>query len=719
MTRREFLRLSILYATATVLAACAPAVPEKPPATPSPIPSGTIPPPTLVSPRSPTPLATLSPTPLPTNLADRLRIFKAGYPRGYFFRIAEDWASNEKIDYAQWERTFNRLLGIEGKTMDEEIPGRGKRDTEFFVRFKQQHPDQLVLVHYNGDARDPGQQENKFFAGHWLYFNGAKITADIAAENGETEIQVSDASLFRTNMGRYNSSNEDVGLCELDAQGQPNWLASEQVQLVSVDARNRTIRVKRGAYGTPPRAFKSNRAYAAAHCTEGPWSPKANLLWFYNYATTCPRDANGKSCGDVLAQDLAERFQPGSALEPLDGIEFDVLFHSLTGNPRGRAPDANADGVADVGLVDNVNVYGNGVVEFCRQLRKLMGENRLVMADGWLARNQRAFGILNGIESEGWPSLFDSKIDDWSGGLNRQAFWIANSRAPRFSYINHKFQSGDSDFNGHAQFPYATHRLVFAGAAFTDSAICYALVPTADKGELTGIWDELWMGQEQKIGWLGQPLAPAVHLAEKQNDLLARLTREELASRFKGAGVNFSLDGDAIKTAAGNPSVTAMQFSVTLPANGPDWLIRFSAQAAALANAAPEVARLVQMNLPGSDPSPAWVNQNAFTYFHYRSDVRGDSVELNFGIEGGAALWLSNISVFAYPDVMYREFENGLVLANPSLRPYAFDLSRLFPSKSWRKFKGSGLQDMQMNDGAAVGGMFSLGPRDAIFLVKN
>ncbi|MHC4431944.1 MAG: hypothetical protein ACYTBS_08900, partial [Planctomycetota bacterium] len=154
---------------------------------------------------------------------DRLRALSDEYPRVFFFRQVEGMA------YEQWEKTFDRLMGIEGKVLDEEIPGRSLKNIEFFTRFKQRHADKLVLLHFNGNARDPRWESQRFFAGHWIYFNGARIVADVAAEQGITDIRVDKPNLFRVNMGRYRSRNEDIGLCMLDAEGKPDWNRSEQV----------------------------------------------------------------------------------------------------------------------------------------------------------------------------------------------------------------------------------------------------------------------------------------------------------------------------------------------------------------------------------------------------------------------------------------------------------------------------------------------------------
>jgi len=80
------------------------------------------------------------------------------YPRAFFFRSSESVAANPRVSFDRWDAAFSRLMGIEGKVLDEEVPGRSKRNIAFFTRFKRLHPGQLVLLHYNGNARDPRYQ---------------------------------------------------------------------------------------------------------------------------------------------------------------------------------------------------------------------------------------------------------------------------------------------------------------------------------------------------------------------------------------------------------------------------------------------------------------------------------------------------------------------------------------------------------------------------------
>ena len=89
-----------------------------------------------------------------------------------------------------------------------------------------------------------------------------------------------------------------------------------------------------------------------------------------------------------------------------------------------------------------------------------------------------------------------------------------------------------------ADVPFNAHRLVFAAALYTDSAVCYSTAPEADQDGKFGVWDELWAGKERKRGWLGRALGPAVHLAEKEEDIVEG-RQEDL--RQNATGTKFRL----------------------------------------------------------------------------------------------------------------------------------------------------------------------------------
>ncbi len=831
-----------------------------------------------------------------------LQVMQDQYPQVFFFRQVEGMASNQRVPYERWDDCCGRLMGIEGKVLDEEIPGRSERNIDVFTRFKREHPEQLVLLHYNGNSRDPRFEAEKFFAGHFIYFNGARILEDLPAEGGETDIKVDNATLFQTDMGRYKWSNDDVGLCMLDGDGKPNWHQSEQVQLISVDARRGTIRVKRGCYGTKPMVFPAGRAYAAAHAAEGPWGRKSNILWHYNYSTRCPRDKEGRTCNDIHAEELATRFLPGGELEAFDGLEFDVLHHEH-GSGRVRGLDCDADGVIDNGVVVGVNQYGIGVVEFCRSLRQKMGPDRLILADGMSPRNQRAFGILNGIESEGWPTLGDWEIKDWSGGLNRHFFWGQNAAEPIFNYVNHKFTTAGPTPGSRVtpEVPFGVHRLVFAACMFTDSAICYSFAPRKERTEMLGIWDELRKGAEDELGWLGKPVGPPVRLAAGEPDVLGGVGRAiavELAQRLNGEAVRFSVEGGALAVSGDDAKSDSIRFTLAeIPAGEPDLFVSVTADAQPRKDYPGEIARRMwvgiapprgqltlaelptrgmclrgeeeqvldlesgssvrwapKMELGGerrdcyathppyrggvgysfwqrevdvpqegrlefftgmgpkspersdgvwfrvlvadisdmkseeqleyrqifehsqkafewmphqvslaewagrrvslkfvADCGPkdnsttdhahwgevvvlghggrerwtepvehmSWLNEREFTSTFYFKEVRSESIDLRFSVEGSEPIRIKSITAHRHPDAIYREFERGLVLANPSPRPYKFELDNLLPGRKFRRLRGTPLQDMEANDGSVVSGEVTLGAKEGLFLVKR
>jgi len=495
-----------------------------------------------------------------------LEIFQKDPPVAFFFRQSETQAASGETSYEQWEKNFVPLNGIMGKALDEEVPhGKAK---DFFNRYKQTHPEKAALLHYNGNGRDPRFETKPFFAGHWLYYNGCKITQNAPAENGQSVLHVEDTSLFKTNMGRFQNKNEDLGVCLIGADGKLDWSHAEQVELVSLNAEKRTLTVKRGSFGTTPIACPAGKSYVAAHVTRGPWGEGANLLWLYNHATCCPKDTQGRTCNDVALADLKRWLTDGGPLASFDGLEFDAAPFRKGPEEisRERAIDIDADGKADNGWVNGVNVFGIGIHEYHARLREILGDNRLIMADGGTPYSQRSFDVLNGIESEGWPVLSDYEIVDWSGGINRQFYWRDNARKPVLNYINHKFRE-KGDKAGH-ETPTRISRLVLAVAMLTDSAVTYSSVPPAQEGRGFPIWDELIMGAENKPNWLGKPKGETMRLGLNTPDLLqgaGAAVTPEFVKRWASADSTIAAaeGGKALKIAGKSPKQREMTATFT------------------------------------------------------------------------------------------------------------------------------------------------------------
>jgi hypothetical protein len=661
-----------------------------------------------------------------------LRVLDDEYPRAFFFRMAE----NTYEPYEEWEANLERLMGIEGKALDEEVVGRMERNPEFFTRFKQNHPDQMVLLHFNGNARDPRYRREKFFAGHWIYFPGAEILSDVPPGEDVSEIRVSDATLFKTGIGRYGDRNEDIGLCELDEDGRPDWHKAEQVELLAADTVGHIITVRRASFGTEAREFKAGQAYAAAHVHEGPWGERNHLMWHYNYSTACPLDEEGKSCRDRLVEDVLGYFQPGGELEAFDGVEFDVCYSRVVW-PRylpgdHRIPDVDADGKPDAGFIDGVNTYGKGMLQFLREVRRGLGPDRLILGDGFRPAHQRGFGILNGMESEGWPDGSDHEINGWSGGINRQLYWNENSSEPKMTYINHRWWIHN---RMDTTLSLSIERLVMAASCLTGSAIAFSDRPQKEEGETYyPIWDELLGGMKKEVGWLGKPMGPSICLAKRGEDLIGSQDPSRLLELLMdvNADLLFSPDGEWVKVESMGMVKDRMEFTIeNVPCPASDLTVYLVMRGRHLAGYASTWGRVVKVTPVGyTHPGRkeglndenwymSWISEEPFESVFYYPGMDQEVATLKVEVEGNDTLWIRNIHAYAGPDARVREFRNGVVLANPAPHPQVFNLAELFPGKDFTRLTGSSRQDTLTNDGSGVDDEVKLSGKDALFLLKE
>ncbi len=67
----------------------------------------------------------------------------------------------------------------------------------------------------------------------------------------------------------------------------------------------------------------------------------------------------------------------------------------------------------------------------------------------------------------------------------------------------------------------------------------------------------------------------------------------------------------------------------------------------------------------------------------------------------------------------YREYDRGVVFANPSTRIFTFDVASLFPDDTLRRLRGSANQDPDFNDGTLLGNQLTLSPKNALFALKE
>lgn len=653
--------------------------------------------------------------------APRLQMLAEGYPRSFFWwttcrQVYENAASPDEAD-----RVLSQLQGLASPSTY----------LDFFSGFKAHHPEKLVFLFSQGyvfsekpTVYDPIDR-SKLCAGHWVYFEGSRITQDVPAEEGETEIEVERPERFRIAPAEGRPFVDDICLCGLTPDGKPDYRRSEQVQLVSVDRARRTIRVRRGQYSTQPIALAAGKSWAAAHLSE-PWGYRDGVSWVANYSPLCPRDQQGRVAADILLEDFAALFAPGGMLAGYDGLEFDVMpFGPHQGIGRqGRGVDTDGDGRADGGMRGSVNVYGLGLFRFAEQLRRRLGAERLFMADGSpLAGHQRLFGVLNGIESEWWPQWGDMDVTHWSCGLNAHRFWQQNCHPPAFGYFIHKIAGHDR--KAFLSVPWSRHRLVMAAAQLAGAAMTSFYTPEPEPGEAIGLWDEMVAGTDRRTGWLGQPLGPPVHLARKSPDLLDGQGvgwPAELVGRLQGERAAFTMESGGVRVAA-TGDAGSLQFALAdVPCRqGEDLLVAVRLRAEPRPEYPAPIARHLKLETgeKGQPVLTSFAGREWFDAMFYLRTLNSNRVTLRFTVEGRQPLWLADLRVHAHADAMYRMFEKGLVLANPSDRPFVFDLAAIEPARRYQRLRGSPRQDPKTNDGTPVGKTVTLAARDGLFLMVD
>lgn len=114
--------------------------------------------------------------------------------------------------------------------------------------------------------------------------------------------------------------------------------------------------------------------------------------------------------------------------------------------------------------------------------------------------------MLNGIESEGWPSASDVELQQWSSGLNRHKFWQSFAQQPAISYI--KVAKYHVPGKGSIEPEANIRRLVVAAGLLTNSAIVPAYKPN---GLAFHKWPEF-----RKLKNIGKPLSELLVLTTSQ-----------------------------------------------------------------------------------------------------------------------------------------------------------------------------------------------------------
>lgn len=639
-----------------------------------------------------------------------------------------------KMSPDQWVREFSQLSGLILNVEGESTRAPEERRLLNYIRkLKEEKPEQLLICHFDGYSSLHLREH--FPPSCWQTYQGSLLKEDLTANS--SQIQLVSTENFRADFGISKvKANDDIVISKLNDSGEIDLSTYEYVKLLAINGR--MIEVRRGCYGTTPLAFSRSRAYAAPIVVQGP-DERGNFNWVYNFSTKAPKDKHGKMLKDHLSEIVSKRFADEEMWQVFDGLVFDVLFQTIKSTPSPRISgegyqprygtliDTDYDMKGDQGIVGGIDCFRTGVELFLGDLRKKLPD-KIILADGQTFLNHRATKYLNGIESEGWPTHRYFAFRRWTPGVNLISYWSKHARRPAFNLINYRFD-----------FPANGQRLLFAVSCFFESplAFCFTYPINDDFDKRIGVWDEFNGGIENRLGWLGMPKGELVRVARRKEDLLGgsgvALERSFL-KRIKDADLE-ELPGGVLRI---TPTDVREKFNTEkitrhirypnahfkiekIPTGRGDMLIHFQIRALSdggFNNTDPRAIHFRESpDIERSELGFCIVGNEWFDCGLYVRGSEVDHIDLHFNVEGDLPIEIGNFKVHAYPDVMYREFDNGVVIGNPSDAPVEFSLDEAFPGQKLEKLKGQ--YHPIFNDGSPVSGVIQLGALDAIFLRKT
>lgn len=665
-------------------------------------------------------------------------VFANKFPQTLSFRN-DKLGFNDGFEY--WEKAHLPFNSITKKYLQEEVdmdPTFAKWANKYAIK----HPGKLMLIHLNGEGRSVNDKDihKLYFPGHWIYEEGTFPIEDI--DNQQKEIKLQEAKPFLEKA--YTVHGKDIGidklphdliLVELDDNGKRLWDKYEFATIEKVDYTNNKIVVKRGQYNSKPRNFRKGSTYIAPLAGDF-WG--GNLMWYYNLASCCPLDANGKSCSDIFVDEMKNWFGTDGVLEHIDGIGFDVNYFETDH----KTWDCNNNGKADRGFIDGKNLWRLGDLEFLKKIRAAFGDEFIITADGWRDEMQRAVGLFNGMETEGLCRWNDG-YRQISRTINQHTYWnIHNNATYQFSYITSKLRN-PNDIKISTQL----HRMGMALASCLGVAYAYSaplFIPEAVGGTLNN------------TNWLGKPVSELKYTAKETPDILNGAGKDMnklIMNQFDFSEVEHRLGKKVLYIKGKNDNPYEEMFiqgpEINIPSG--DLIIFFEAKAIqGFVDLGDEsrIPRKINIKIEGLSDYPlepmnshllhndlaGFMGTAGFTpqMFYFRNAGNNDKpLKIIFEAEEQGEFAIRNISVHNAPATVVREFENGIVMVNPSLNSYDFNLKRLFPKQEkYQRIKidmsnvenldGDLIEVSSYNNGEIIGNTskVTLPALNALFLIK-
>jgi hypothetical protein len=584
---------------------------------------------------------------------DQLDIFSDKPLKQLYFRYTE--GSLRNMPEAAWMKRWSRFDGIVLKAYGEEGAPFTQKERDTLKRYKQTFPEKALLLHFNGRARDPLFQPIQGTARDFLYFGGTKNKSAIYSNEVISKIYVEKAGVFRRMRELPDGVYDDIVLVKVDSKNRLDWTQFEHAKVIEVNFDNRFIKVKRDITSVGKIAGKPGQVHIAMHAAKGPFfAANKQRLWEYNWFAALDKEAKENTLQTSLVNFLATELLTNSRF--FDGVSIDVLTETRSSRVFGYSTllDLDQDGKGDTPSEEFDHLHSLAIYQFLEKLRFRLSTDKLIIADG-ASVNQRAVGLLNGIESEGWPNFRDPEIKQWSSGLNRQRYWNEFGQSPQFSYF--KLAEYLDEQNKKIIPTRSARRLAIAGAILTGAAISPAHRPNGVPFHKWPEFREL-RNLGKAIGEI-QSIRDSTPLQLITEGKASQLLRKHLISKHRFAEIENLIEFQDVS--AQNP--LCLQIDVS-----GDMTIDIEAKVKPQ-NLLPSW-RPLSLSISSernNQPLMGFLGQEMFDVSFYFADFEQGKACIT--LDYPTTISINNLQVYNSTDVRLRLFENAIVIANPSNKP--------------------------------------------------
>lgn len=604
---------------------------------------------------------------------------------------------------------------------------------------KVKYPDVILLRHqtpnaFQGPYNESGKQSQmpfartgsvtcgtgkdaSVFAGHWMYEAGTLL----AEPSDEKTLKIKVKDPRRILKGRYVVIYDPpVG----------SFANAEHAFVQSVEGK--TVTLEKRGHSSIPRPHPASAIMAVHSLGQGP-NPQ---LWQYNQSLTCPKDGNGKTLGEAMADWLAGnlcRDENGTDLDvTVDGIIFDADFYFL--HKSHLETDVNNDLVPDSGMIGGISVYGEGMERFYSLVRERLPNKILVGGDS----EMRGIPSVNGTQMENWPAF--GKFKNFDHALQGYSFHMHHHKiGPRYTEALVRLPTKIWPFStertkienvaSNAPFRFGFGMVLLEDGFYGKENCVLFPDPWYDEFAINVLPDSPEYGAalaandpqiHKHRGWMGRPLGPRKRLYNdafgQKKSLLKDGSFETNEQGWSGQDVRITRDDSAAmegkaslkaeKTEKYHAEVLHAKVSgpeISLEAET-EYTVCFSVKSSAVREFTVGLAGVgYQWMFAGTD----WIRCVAT----FISKAAGPA-RLQFGVgRERTDVWFDEVYVFkGNPNLFRRDFDHAVVIVNARNSPQTVELGGEF-----QRIKGK--QD-PINDGSVLKSV-TVQPHDAAILVKK